>query len=58
MPETKPRRIRSISTGPRPTLMTWPPMPQRIGFVLPASAVDGCQEIAKIGSGENVRKRV
>src|SRR3984885_14449927 len=32
MPLTKPRFMRSISRGPRPTLMTWPPMPQRIAL--------------------------
>ena len=32
MPETKPCFIRSISTGARPTLITWPPMPHRIGL--------------------------
>src|SRR6266481_3410344 len=32
MPETNPRFIRSIRTGPRPTLMTWPPRPQRMAL--------------------------
>src|SRR5256885_4171753 len=32
IPEKKPRRMRSIRTGPRPVLMTWPPMPQRTGL--------------------------
>ena len=30
IPEINPRSIRPIRTGPRPTLMTWPPMPHRI----------------------------
>src|SRR2546423_1070844 len=29
MLEMNPRRIRSMRTGPRPTLITWPPMPHR-----------------------------
>src|SRR6267154_1983424 len=28
----KPRRMRSMRIGPRPTLITWPPMPQRMGL--------------------------
>src|SRR5262245_9239271 len=32
IPVTNPDAIKSLITGPKPTLTTWPPKPQRIGF--------------------------
>jgi len=51
----KPRRMRSMSRGPRPTLMTWPPMPQRMALRC-LRLVDGGEEIAEVSSGEEVGK--
>ena len=54
----EPRRIRSSSTGARPHLMTWPPMPQMNALPLRRAACDSRHDCAEaIGRQECGRDR-
>jgi len=54
--ETKPRFIRSIRTGPRPTFDDVAADAPEDGFALFARAVNGAEKMAKILGGEKVGK--
>ena len=55
-PVAKPRRIRSISTGARPHLITCPPMPQMIAASAFARAADRIDHSAKRIARQDVRQ--
>ena len=56
--ETYPRRIRSMSTGETPVLMTWAPMPQIDARAAAARRHDRIDHAADVLRAQNRRQRV
>ena len=56
--DTKPRSIRSISTGPRPVLITCAPSPQTTPASPRFASTMARDDGLEVGGGEDARQRV